>query len=950
MAVSAVIGAISAGSTALAGGTLLGGFLVAGGAGTLFTHFLVSTAMGAALNALSPKPSLSNSRTGGGYSLSGQTGAALDHQIIYGETRVGGVRVYDASTGGSNEFLHRIIAFAGHEVDSYQEIYLNDEVVTIDGSGNVTSPSRYNGFVRIKTYSGTTTQTADADLVSETSGLTDGRWTPEHRLQGVAYVYVRFQYNQDAFPNGVPAVSAVIRGKKVFNPDTSTTAWSDNPALCTRDYLTAGYGLNQPSSRIDDSLVIAAANICDQVVEGEKRYTCNGAFTTGAAPSDILGDLLTSMGGLLWYGQGRWRMKAAAFTAPTVTFDENDLRSGISLSTRHSRRDNFNSVKGTFRGAESEWQEADYPEVTDPDFLSADNNLVNVLDFSLPFTSSSLTAQRVARIALNRNREQLTISASFGMRGFQVQVGDFINITNERFGFVNKPFEVTEWTFGLTDDLDIQVRMTLREISEGVFTGVSGQVFEQNNTTLPNAFAATPPGISLDGELRIINEQVAGILLINLTGDGSAFNDYFEVEYKRSSDTQYISLGRSDSARFEVPFVNDGFFDVRARSVNALGIRSEYSTVLNFFVSIFEDPPANVNNFTGNVVGSSLHLSWEAIPDLDLSHYKIRYATETSGAEYQNASDLILKVARPAVTATVPARTGTYFIRAVDKLGNVSQAPASFVVSTNIQSVENLNVVETLVENPSFTGAKTNVAAVDDYITLDTITLFDGVSGDFDDQIGLFDGGSATGQLATSGIYEFSDYVDLGQTYSSRVKVDLKTLFLDYVDTFDSATGDFDAREGDFDGDPTKFDLTSVRAQVSFTDDDPAGTPTWSDWQNIVVSDITARAVRFRVILETQSTQAAPAVTELSAEVDMPDRVEAQSDLTYTGSRVINFPVAFKEPPALGIAATLADGDRYIISSKSRSGFTITTLTGASTSTNPTTIDYVAKGYGKEIA
>jgi hypothetical protein len=96
---------------------------------------------------------------------------------------------------------------------------------------------------------------------------------------------------------------------------------------------------------------------------------------------------------------------------------------------------------------------------------------VNVLDFSLPFTSSSLTAQRVARIALNRNREQLTFSASFGMRAFQVQVGDFINITNERFGFVNKPFEVTEWTFGLTEGLDVQVRMTLREISEGVFTG-----------------------------------------------------------------------------------------------------------------------------------------------------------------------------------------------------------------------------------------------------------------------------------------------------------------------------------------------------------------------------------------------------------------------------------------------------------------------------------------------
>jgi hypothetical protein len=430
--------------------------------------------MGAALNALTPKPKAPGAVGSQGYSLSGQSGSALDHQIVYGEARVGGVRVYDASTGGNNEFLHRILAFAGHEIDSYQEIYLNDEVVTLDGSGNVTSPSQYNGFIRIKTYLGTTTQTADPDLVSETSGLTDGQWTTDHRLQNIAYVYVRFQYNQDAFPNGVPALSVKIRGKKVFDPRTSTTAWSNNPALAIRDYLTSDYGLAQTSGRIDDTLVSTAADICDQTVESENRYTCNGAFITGEAPSDILTDLLSSMGGLLWYGQGKWRIKASAWTAPTVTFDENDLRSGISLSTRHSRRDNFNSVKGTFAGDETDWQPTDYPQVSDPAFLAADNNLANVLDFALPFTSSSLTAQRVARIALNRNREQLTFSAAFGMRAFQVQVGDFVNITNTRFGWTEKPFEIVEWNFGLTDGLDLQINMTLREISEGVFTGAPG--------------------------------------------------------------------------------------------------------------------------------------------------------------------------------------------------------------------------------------------------------------------------------------------------------------------------------------------------------------------------------------------------------------------------------------------------------------------------------------------
>ena len=944
MAVSAVVAALSTGVTALTGGALI--------LGSIATHFLVTTAMGAALNALTPKPSVSGS---GGYNLQGQSGAALDHQIIYGETRVGGVRIYDASTntsiGDDNRYLHRIIAFAGHEIDSFQEIYLNDQVVTIDGSGDVTFPNRYDGNVRIKTYLGTDTQEADPQLISNTSALSlsSGRWTSEHRLQGIAYIYVRFKYDEDAFPNGVPSVSAVIRGKKVFNPDTNTTAWSDNPALCIRDYLTSSYGLSQPSTRIDDDLIITAADICDETVSSEKRYTCNGAFITGAEPSSTLNDLLTSMGGLLWYGQGKWRVKAAAWTEPTTSFDEDDLRSGISLSTRYSRRDNFNSVKGTFRGSQTDWQTADYPQVDSDTYLNIDGGVVNTLDLPLPFTSSSKTARRIAQIALNRNREQLTFSASFGMRAFQVQVGDFIRISNERFGWSNKAFEVVEWNFGLTEGLDIQVRMTLREISEAVFTAGVEKNFESNNTTLPDPFEIIPPGISISSELRVVNEQVTGVILVELTSANNLFEDYFEVEYKKSSSTKYIPVGKSNSNLFEILSASDGLYDIRARSANTLGIRSAYSTVPNRYITLFATPPSTVQNFTGNVVGNSLHLTWKAVPDLDLSYYRIRYSKKTTGASYQNSVDLVKKVSRPAVSVTVPAKTGTYFIRAVDKLGNVSNTPSSFVVRTNSNSLQNLSPITTLLQ-PDFTGNKSSVSKVDGYVTLDTTTLFDSLSGNFDAQIGLFDAGGKDGQIASSGTYEFSNYVDLGAKYTSRVEVNPEVLFLDYVDTFDLATGDFDSRDGDFDGDPSKFDLTTVRAQVSYTDDNPAGSPVWSEYQDIVVSDVSARAIRFRVILETDSTKMAPAVTALEANIGMLDRLESGSGLNYTGSRVITFPVAFKDTPALSISADLANGDRYVISAKSRTGFTITTYTGASISTNPTTIDYVAKGYGKEIA
>lgn len=951
MAVSAVMGALSAGTAALTGGTLMGGFLLgAGAAGTFLTHFLVSTAMGAALNALSPKPNTSGTR---GYSIAGESGSALDHQIIYGRTRVGGIRVYDASTGSNNNYLHRIMAFAGHEIESYDEIYLNDEVVTLDGSGNVTSPSRYNGYVRINRHYGTTTQTADADLISDTASLETnaGRWTTQHRLQGIAYLYIRFYYNASVFPNGIPSVSATIKGKKVYDPRTSTTAWSDNSALCIRDYLTEDYGFNQPSSRIDDTLVITAANICDETVDSESRYTCNGNFVTSFAPSQVLSDLLTSMGGLLWYSQGKWRIKAAKYVTPTISLDESDLRSGISLSTRHSRRSNFNTVKGTFKGAESDWQESDYPSVTNSAYLAADNNLVNTLDYPLPFTSTSKTAQRLANLVLRRNREQLTFSASFGLKAFQVDVGDFIYINNSRFGWVNKPFEVTNWTFGLVDSLDLQVQMTLREISSAVFTAVNPAIFEKNNTTLSNPFNVGTVGIALSDELRVINEQVLGILKIDLSS-GDPNVDFTEVEYKLSADTDFVSLGRFTTGRAEVVGVVDAYYDVRVRAVNYLGVRGPWNTVSNWFVSPFVDPPSDVTNFAGNVVGNSLHLTWTAIPDLDLSHYRVRYSGLTTGATYSNAVDVTDQVSRPATSVVVPARSGTYFIRAFDKLGNGSLVPTPIVVVTDTSNIDNLNVVETLTENPTFSGSKTNVALSEisgtPALVLDSATLFDSATGDFDDAMGLFDFG---GGLVGSGSYEFSNYVDLGGVYVSRISTNLDVTRADYVNTFDSALGDFDSRIGLFDGDANNFDDISVTMQFATTEDDPSGSPTWSSWQNFFVADVTARAIKFRAILWSADYSASPAITNLSVVVDMPDRVESQSDLSFTGTINVTYPNPFKATPAIGLSlANMLSGQRYAVTSKTASGFSLTVYdSGGGVATNSVTLDYVAKGYGKGL-
>jgi hypothetical protein len=837
MPTSVIMAAIATGAGVITGTIALSSAL---------TYFLVSTAMGAALNALTPKPNLGGTR---GYSIAGESGAAVDHQIIYGRTRVGGARVYDASTGTNNNFLHRIMVFAGHEIQSYDEIYLNDEVVTIDpATGNVTSPARYDGFVRIKRYYGTDVQTADTDIISDTAGLAEdaGRWTTAHRLQGIAYLYIRFKYNQDKFPNGVPTVSATIKGKKVYNPDTATTAWSDNPALCLRDYLTSAYGLNQPASRIEDTAVITAADICDELVSGQKRYTCSGSFTTGSSPNQIISDILTSMGGLFWYSQGKWRMKAAKYVTPTVTLDENDLRSGISLSTRHSRRNNFNKVKGTFRGAESEWQVADYPAVTDAVFLTADNNIESIVDVPLPFTSDSVTAQRLANIFLRRNREQLTFSASFGLRAFQVEVGDFVYINNTRFGWTNKPFEVTNWTFGLTDGLDLQVQMTLREISSAVFTLQDASIFENNNTNLPSAYYAEPVGLDVTGEVRVINESLTDVIIASVTATQPANVERVEVQFKKTSSTAWTVIGVGDLGEYEAVAVDpESTYDIRARSYSFLGVKSDWTFVNAYQPVGLAEPPSDVTNFRANLNGGVINLEWNPIPELDLSYYLIRHALEETGATFANSTTALEKVSRPGTSASVPTRPGTYAIRAYDKLGNPSVNSTQVVVP--LAALETFTNNLTDVESPTFPGTKTGCSVTSSQLRI-----------------------TNTSVAPSTATYTFTGSIDTGAVRRVRSRVDVN------VNRFDSASALFDSIPGLFDSIPglfddftggTQFEDTDVLTYISITEQDPAGSPTWSPYQLFKAGDFYGRAFRFQVVLKSQTAGVSPSISGLTARV-----------------------------------------------------------------------------------
>lgn len=460
-------------------------------------------------------------------------------------------------------------------------------------------------------------------------------------------------------------------------------------------------------------------------------------------------------------------------------------------------------------------------------------------------------------------------------------------------------------------------------------------------TAVPN------PPTNLSVEETLYEEAADIAVLVTLSWTPVSGATGYQVSYK-VDDRNFINLPITSATSIDIRNAIEGNYDFKVFAINSIGKRSIPSEA-NIEIYGKTLPPADVTDFAVNIIGTQAYLSWTPVTDLDLAYYRIRHSRLTSGATYSDAIDIISKVARPANTCVVPAMTGTYFIKAYDKLDNASILPTESVAI--IDEISGLNVIETITESPAFLGEKIECSVSEEGLVLDTSTDFDDILGLFDDSDGLFDGGG--GSTSTQGTYYFENYLDLGYIYTSRVTANVEVGRIDYVNTFDSKEGLFDLSLGDFDGDPDVFDDTNVELWVSTTDDDPNSSPAiWTDYRQFFVGDYKARGFRFKAVLTSTDETASPILKTLTINVDMPDRVIGDNDIssgTDSGGYSVIFTPSFRVTPSVGIMAQdLQQGDFYEIPTKSATGFTIRFKNSGGTVVDRT-FDYVAKGYGQLV-
>lgn len=308
------------GSAALFG--VAGGLTGLGIATSIGGSLLLSAASNALLSKSSPSTTPDNIKL----NIKQSIGDRVRH---YGRVRVGGTITFFRARGGK---FYRVIAHGQGFVDEIEAFILDSREVAV-ASNYVTDPQYINdgvNLVYISSRRGSTTSAHYAEIAAIWPDFDS-----THQLKGICTTLtiaesVSAEEYRAIYPRNEPSLEVILRGVQVWDPRTSTTIWSDNPALIIADFITHPDGLNKPGA-VDMTTVSTAANHYDEMFAlagggTEKRARLWGSYSLTEQPSQVLRRMQAACGAdVRLMPSGKIGIYSSKWVAPDVTITRDQV-------------------------------------------------------------------------------------------------------------------------------------------------------------------------------------------------------------------------------------------------------------------------------------------------------------------------------------------------------------------------------------------------------------------------------------------------------------------------------------------------------------------------------------------------------------------------------------------------------------------------------------------------
>lgn len=531
--------------------------------------------------------------------------AVRSSEVVFEETHVGPTFTLARSPRDPGRIW--VVSGEGSAMQEVAITAISGSTITVAASGPVTVtyvsyvPRKFDDdlvgrpdttpVVRVRKHLGGADDTADAYLRS----VVGARWPETAVLRGMCYTVVTLDLNHPEFQGGLVPIHAVIRGRKLYDPRTGQTAWSQNPALAIMDYLTSPL-CGVPLADLPTAQFIAAANVCDEAGNAlGGRYTMNGTVTSEQNQATVLEAMTQAMaGGLV---ATTWDIYAGKYVAPVMSLSQGDIVGGLSITPGVSDASIYNGVKGQYIAPENKYVMTDFSPYQNGVYREADGrDLYTNIDF--PFTDSLQRVTNLARIFTEDQRNGFTIKAEFSLKAWPLKVGQRITFTSEFLGQSAKIYRVTDKAYSPNS----AVQLTLKEDAESIWDFADAVVVDSTpNSVLPDPWEVDPlASLSCTSGEATLLRQADGTMVPRIlvawpaaTTQAVHTNGQIQIEWRAVSSSTWsrVTVSGADTQAYLAPITPGFFYAVRARCVNPyLNAHSEWTTTF-YQVAVFTAKP-----------------------------------------------------------------------------------------------------------------------------------------------------------------------------------------------------------------------------------------------------------------------------------------------------------------------------------------------------------------------
>ncbi|WP_448508792.1 phage tail protein [Immundisolibacter sp.] len=591
-----------------------------------------------------------------------------------------------------------VAVWAQGEIDGYEQVYMDDAAL----------PSA----VTATHYHGTQAQTPNATLVAAyaAAGI-----TYTDALPGVAYSVFQVPTSDG---NGFPSFAATIRGRKVYDPRTGITGYSDNPSLCLADFIASDvYGWGKS---VDWATVADAANANDELVGSVKRRRVGLVLDSVQTCASWIDVLRTYAGCFVTHGGNGYQLisnrPAATFKSITAS---NIVKDSLKITKRGARNDPTVVIVKYTDTTIIPWREktvsAYAPGVLDGLTPRRESEI------SLPGIQDRSQAYREAVERLNHFLlEDLHCELTVFDEGLAVEPADVIEVTHP-IGLTEKKFRVE----ASTSDSPGRWKLKLREYDPAAYSDAVVYTPTYADTQLPSPTSPPPvTGLAATEEVfQMLNGTWSSRIRLTWDDPGYVYITEFRIEIY--SGSQLIHTGTSLTPTYASPAIQEGeTYSCFVALVTSLGASSEWAQK-NLTAQGKQLIPSDVPSVSVFEVGGQVFVSWAPAIDVDIWRYEVRYDT-AAGGSWENGKLIDRVDALRLTTSQIAVGTWRIYVKAVDSIGqysaNAAYADVIVTSDSNAFFVDAFDQTAPVLTNmASFTLAPTDLSTY--YVTEDNVAF-----------------------------------------------------------------------------------------------------------------------------------------------------------------------------------------------------------------------------------